>query len=67
MKHYGHGDYCLVYLDVPEAELGEWVIKFLRHRRFRTRGQRLGKVVKVSPTKLIYWELYEPRVREIGW
>ena len=34
-RRYGHRGYCLVYYDVPEAELGDWVIKVLRHRRFR--------------------------------
>ena len=66
-RRYGHRSYCLVYYDVPEAELGDWVIKFLRHRSFRTHAQRLSKVVKVSPSKLAHWEFHEPRIKEIEW
>ena len=66
-RRYGHRDYCLVFYDVPEAELGDWVVKFLRHRSFRTHAQRLGKVIKVSSSKLAYWELHAPRVKNIEW
>lgn len=66
-RWYSHRDYCLVYYDVLEAELARWVLKFLRHRQFNTHAKRLGKVVKVSPSKLVYWEFHEPRIKEIPW
>jgi len=66
-RRYGHWSYCLVYYDVPEAELGDWVIRFLRHRRFRTHAQRLGNVIRVKPSKLSYWEPDAPRMKEIEW
>ena len=66
-RRYGHRDYCLVYYDVPEAELAKWVLKFLRHPRFNTHAKRLGKVVKVNPSKITYWEFREHRIKEIGW
>ncbi len=66
-RRYSHRDYCLVYYDVPEAELAYWVLKFLRHRQFNTHAKRLGKVVKVSPAKLAYWALHEPRMKQLEW
>jgi len=53
--------------NVPEAELGEWVGKFLKHYNFRTPAQQLGKVVRVSPSKLACWELHAPQMRKIEW
>jgi hypothetical protein len=66
-RRYTHSSYCLVYYDVPEAELGDWVIKFLRHHDFKTQAQRLGKVIKVKPSKLVYGELHAPRMKEVDW
>ncbi len=66
-RRYVHSSYCLVYYEVPEAELGDWVIKFLRHHNFKTHAQRLGKVIKVKPSKLVYRELHMPRLKEVEW
>jgi len=66
-RRYGHRSYCLVYYDIPEAEIGDWVVKLLRHRSFRAHGQRLGKVIKVNPSKIAYWELHEQKMKEIEW
>jgi hypothetical protein len=66
-RRYAHSSYCLVHYDVPEAELGDWVIKFLRHHNFKTHTQRLGKVIKVKPSKLVYRELHGPRMKEVEW
>src|SRR5438128_639881 len=52
-----HADYCLVYYDVPPGELTQWVLRLLRHDVFRTHRKRLGKVIKVGPSKIVYWEL----------
>jgi hypothetical protein len=66
-RRYGYRDYCLVYYDVPEGELAHWVLRFLRHRQFNTHAKRLGKVIKVSPAKIAYWELHEPQLKEVEW
>jgi hypothetical protein len=62
-----HADYCLVCYDVPPGELAQWVLKFLRHSEFNTHAKRLGKVIKVSPAKIAYWELHEPQLKEVEW
>lgn len=64
---YAHSSYSVVYYDVSEAVLETWVIKFLKHHSFRTHAQRLGKVIKVSPAKVAYWELYNSQIKKIDW
>jgi len=66
-RRYCHGSYCIVYYDVLETELGKWVIKFLKHHNFRTQVQRLSKVIRISPTKLTYWELHAYAIRKTEW
>ncbi len=29
--------------------------------------KRLGKVVKVTPLKILYWKVHEPQMKEIRW
>jgi hypothetical protein len=62
-----HASYCLVFYDVPPGELAKWVLRFIRHRRFNTRAKRLGKVVKVIPSKVVFWDLRVRRLIEIDW
>jgi len=66
-RRYAHPSYGLVYYDVLEAEVGDWVIKFLRHHNFKTHTQRLGKVITVKPSKIVYWELHAPQIQKIEW
>jgi hypothetical protein len=66
-RRYVHRDYCLVCYDVPEAELGHWLVKFLRHPAFNTLSKRLGKVIKVTPSKIAYWQLHQPKIKHSGW
>lgn len=62
-----HKDYGLVYYDVPEAEILEWILKFLNHHAFNTRATRMGKVIKVLPAHLSYWALKDHQFRLIQW
>ena len=52
-----HLGYCLAYFDVPLKVTAVWMRRFLRHRLFRTRAQRLGKVVCAQESGLSYWQL----------
>jgi hypothetical protein len=38
-----HAGYCLVFLAVGADEIATYIRRFLRHREFRTRVQRMGK------------------------
>jgi hypothetical protein len=62
-----HADYCLVYYDVPPGQLAQWILRFIRHSRFNTRAKRLGTVVKVGPSQIVYWELHGRHFVEIDW
>ena len=63
----GMGDYSLVYYDVPEAEIIEWIIKFVNHCSFNTRAKRMGKVIKVNPFQITYWELKDHKFKTVHW
>lgn len=62
-----HRDYSLVYYDVPEADTIEWIIKFVNHRSFNTRAKRMGKVIKVNPLQITYWELKDHQYQAVQW
>jgi hypothetical protein len=44
-----HDGYCLVHLDVDEAEAARYVRRLLRHREFNTKAKRMGTVIRASP------------------
>jgi len=62
-----HAAYCAVYVAAPEREFAAYVIRLLRHRSFRTHGMRMGKVVRIQPRGIVYWERHRSREIEVGW
>lgn len=52
-----HTGYCLVYLDVDEDEAAEYIRRVLRHPVFRTKAQRMGKVIRVRSSRLNFWQV----------
>lgn len=62
-----HSGYCLVFLDVAFDEAANVIRHFLRHRAFRTRMQRLGKVVHVSHSGITYWQVNIKEAYALGW
>lgn len=62
-----HSAYCLVHLDVPHDQAAEYVRRFLGHSRFRTRTERMGKVVRVRARKLSYWQIGLGKERSLSW
>jgi hypothetical protein len=51
-----HNSYCLVWLDVKQNEAAAYIRAFLRDASFRTRAQRIGKVVHVRIGGALYWQ-----------
>jgi len=45
-----HAEYCLVHLDVPPGESADYIYRFLRHKQFRTKADRIGKVIRFATT-----------------
>ena len=62
-----HEDYCLVLLDVDFDEVAEYIVWFLRHASFRTRAQRMGKVVRVRRGGLTWWEKDAKAEHVVSW
>ena len=64
---YRHSGYCIVFLDVPVLQSADGVSRFLRHPDFRTKRQRMGKVVRVSSSRLSYWEIQRDAEKIVEW
>ena len=62
-----HSAPCLVHLEVPPDQAAEYVRRFLGHSPFRTRKERMGKVVRVRPSKLSYWQIGSVKERTLSW
>ena len=53
-----HTGYCLVYLNVRKEEVATFVRRVLRHRVFKTKAKRMGKVIRASHIGLSAWNLH---------
>jgi hypothetical protein len=62
-----HQEYCLVFLDVWEDETAEYIRRFLRHAAFRTRSQRMGKVMRLRHSSMSYWQVHQRGERVLSW
>ena len=51
-----HRAYCLVWLNVKYIGVAAYIRRFLRHPQFRAQAQRMGKVVRVHPDSLHFWQ-----------
>ncbi|MDX1982035.1 MAG: hypothetical protein SFV51_17315 [Bryobacteraceae bacterium] len=50
-----HPNYCLVLIAASADDMAAYAIQFLRHRSFRTYAQRMGAVVRLQPSGIVYW------------
>ncbi len=62
-----HTGYCLVYLDVRKEEVATFVRRVLRHRAFKTKAKRMGKVIRASHVGLSVWNLYAEKEERFDW
>ena len=62
-----HEGYCLVHLDIDEDSVAEHVRRLLRHREFDSKTKRMGRVIRVSPTKLSVWRIHGDQERHLSW
>jgi len=62
-----HRAYCLVWLDVTNIEVAFYLRRFLRHPAFSTQAQRMGKVVRVHPDGLHFWQAGEAGRVSVKW
>ena len=66
-RHLVHAGYCLVYFQVGVAETAFFIRRFLRHPDFQTSQQRLGKIIRVHPAGIAFWERKSSRAVEVSW
>ena len=65
-RHLCHQGYCMAAIAAPADQVASYVVRFLRHRSFRTHALRMGKVVRLQPSGIAYWtrnsavESFEP-------
>jgi hypothetical protein len=62
-----HPGYCLVFLDVWENEVADYMRRLLRHAELRTQAQRMGKVVRVRHGGIRYWQMRGSREQPLQW
>jgi len=62
-----HKSYCLVYYEVRDKELVDYILRFLRHPEFNTHEKRLGKVIKVTTQYIEYWEVRKQERIRVEW
>ena len=62
-----HNNYCIVVVSSPVVETAVYVRRFLRHPTFRTKQRRTGKVVRLLPTKIMWWEVGMESQQRLSW
>ena len=59
--------FCLVYLDVRQFELAQYVRRLLRHSEFKSWSQRKRRVLRVAPTGIPAWHAHVARLSRYRW
>jgi hypothetical protein len=66
-RGYCHPGYCLALVSAPPREFAGYAMRLLRHPAFRTHSLRMGKVIRVQPTGIVYWQHKAIRETALGW
>ncbi len=66
-RELGSASYCLVVVCGNQYEVASFVRRLLRHPGFDTHSKRMGKVVRVAPNGLRFWEVHQQAERAEGW
>jgi hypothetical protein len=62
-----HPNYCIVVVSELVVDTAKDVRRFLRHPSFRTKQQRMGKIVRLSSTGIVWWEINKERQQRLSW
>ena len=64
-----HANYCLVFLDIREHEglIADAIRRFLRHTAFDTHAKRMGKVVRLHPGGVSFWQRGKRSLQLVAW
>ena len=71
-KHYFkrtlvHSAYCLVWLDLYDGDAALFVRRFLRHPEFNSHAKRMGKVVRLHPQRINFWQTGKGPLQTVNW
>jgi hypothetical protein len=62
-----HTQYCLVWLNVLEIGAAFFTRRFLSHPLFDTQAKRMGKVARVHPRGIHFWEVRKRVLQSARW
>ena len=62
-----HSGYCLVVLEVSKDQVAAYIRRFLGHPEFGTYAQRHGRVVRLGPVGIAYWQKGAEREHAASW
>ncbi len=62
-----HPGYCLAWLDMDDILGARYVRRFLRHVNFDTSAKRLGKIVRVHPDGLTFYDSRHSKPKHATW
>ena len=63
----GHAKYCLVWLNVTEIQTAFFTRRFLSHPLFDTQAKRMGKVARVHPKGVHFWQVGKRPLQMAHW
>ena len=64
---WAHSAYCLVWLDVTDDKVAEFIRRFLRLRAFNTQAKRMGIVARVHANGVSFWETGNRSLQFVLW
>ena len=62
-----HADYALIVIAAPIKETAAFIKRFLRHPEFNTKAKRCGKVIRLSPRFISWWEIGAEQQQNLLW
>jgi hypothetical protein len=62
-----HRSYCLIHLDIPEAEVADYVRRLLKHSELNTKAKRMGLVVSASARGVKGWRQHPQTLIQFPW
>src|SRR3954469_1493217 len=62
-----HPAYCLVWLDLYDGDAAVFIRRFLRHPDFNSHAKRLGKVVRLHPHRITFWQMAKHSLETRRW
>jgi len=62
-----HPQYVIAVMAVRQYEVAAFIRRFLRHPLFDAHAKRAGRILRVAPTGIAYWQLRQEHEKLVGW